>query len=627
MQATINGKTVTFEEHDTILEAARRNGHFIPTLCELHDIDHTPGTCRVCLVEITRAGNREPTIVTSCNTPIEEGMVIRTRTQKVREMQRLQVELLLADHDLNCATCTRHGDCELQDVAQFVGLQHSRFHRDEFPRTRMVDTSSPAIVRDLGKCIRCFRCVAVCRNEQGVDALVVTGSGLETGVGMRDNLPQGASDCVTCGQCILVCPTGALGEKDETERVIDYLYDPDIVTVFQFAPAIRVGFGEEFGLPAGTNVEGQIIAALRQLGADIVLDTNFAADVVIMEEGTELLGRLREGKRPTFTSCCPAWINFAEKHYPDILPYLSSTKSPQQCFGVLAKTYLPEKMGIDPSKIRVISIMPCTAKKDEAVRRMLRIGDTPEVDLVLTTREFARLLKREGVDLRSLDPSTFDNPYMSAYSGAGAIFGTTGGVMEAAVRTMYKVLNGHELEGVVIDPLRGFEPVRTATVDLGGDIGTVKLAMCHGLKGVRTIVEDVLAGRADFDFIEIMACPGGCVDGGGHLRSKKHYQLHARKRRDAIYDIDRTKPVRQSHNNPQVQRLYEEFLGEPLSERAHELLHTRYIRRKKEISQTIHDIWREITMSTLVHSEFDSTAAQSCPNGFQTSRKGRNSGS
>jgi len=344
-----------------------------------------------------------------------------------------------------------------------------------------------------------------------------------------------------------------------------------------------------------------------------VLDTNFAADVVIMEEGTELLGRLKEGKRPTFTSCCPAWINFAEKLYPDILPYLSTTKSPQQCFGTLAKTYLPERMGLDPAKIRVVSIMPCTAKKDEAVRAVLRRDGVQDVDVVLTTREFGRLLKREGVDLRSLEPSTFDNPYMSAYTGAGAIFGTTGGVMEAAVRTMYFVLNGRELERIEIEALRGFEAVRTARVDLGGPIGEIKLAMCHGLKGVRAMVEDVLAGRADFDFIEVMACPGGCVDGGGHLRSKKHYQPNARKRRDAIYDIDRQKQYRQSHNNPQVQQLYKDFLGEPLSHRSEELLHTHYIRRSQELKQSIHDIWREITMSTLVHSEFDATGPTTCP--------------
>jgi ferredoxin hydrogenase gamma subunit len=604
MKGQINTVEVEFQENQTILEVARQYGQFIPTLCELADIDHAPGTCRVCLVEIRWPGHPEPRIVTACNTPMEQGMHVRTRTRQVREMQRLQVELLLADHDQDCATCTRHGNCELQDVAQFVGLKRSRYARPDLAKSREVDDSSPALIRDLGKCVRCLRCVTVCRDEQAVDALVFTGSGVGAGVGVRDSRTQGSSACVTCGQCVLVCPTGALAERDETEAVVEFLYDPEIITVFQFAPAIRVGFGEEFGLPPGMNVEGQIIAALRRLGADVVLDTNFAADVVIMEEGTELLERLKEGRRPTFTSCCPAWINFAEKHYPEVLPLLSSTKSPQQCFGALAKTYLPERMGVDPARIRVVSIMPCTAKKDEAARKMLGSEGVREVDVVLTTREFARLLQREGIDLAALEPEAFDNPHMSAYSGAGAIFGTTGGVMEAAVRTMYAVVNGHELESIEIEALRGFDNVRTARVDLGGGFGEVRLAMCHGLKGVRAMVEDVLAQRVDFDFIEIMACPGGCVDGGGNLRSKKHYQPHARKRREAIYAIDAQRAVRQSHNNPQVQKLYADFLGSPNSHKAHELLHTHYRARTQEHHHTMREIWRQVTMSSWAHDEY-----------------------
>jgi ferredoxin hydrogenase gamma subunit len=392
-----------------------------------------------------------------------------------------------------------------------------------------------------------------------------------------------------------------LGERDETDAVLDLLYDPEIITVFQFAPAVRVGFGEEFGLPAGTNVEGQIISALRKIGADIVLDTNFAADVVIMEEGTELLRRLGKKQRPTFTSCCPAWINFAERHYPDILPLLSSTKSPQQCLGKIAKTYLPERMGLDPARIRVVSIMPCIAKKDERARAQLAEGGVPEVDVVLTTREFARLLKRQGINLATLAPSTFDNPYMSAYSGAAAIFGTTGGVMEAALRTMYKVVSGHELKNVELTQLRGFEGVRSATVDFGNELGLIKVAMCHGLKAAREIVEAVRAGTADFDFIEIMACPGGCVDGGGTLRSKKAYMKFAMKRRETMFAIDHKATLRQSHNNPQVKALYETFLGEPYSEKAHHLLHTYYTDRQIEMVRTVKDIWNEITMSTMVY--------------------------
>ena len=570
-------------------------GVTIPTLCELADIDHTPGTCRVCLVEIRRKGQDQTETVTSCTTPMEEGLEVFTHTKKVRDMQRLQVELLLADHNQDCATCVRHGDCELQDVAQFVGLQQSRFSNPALAKARPVDDSSPAMIRDMSKCIRCLRCVMMCRDGQGVDALAVTGTGTDAKITLRNGLSQLESDCVTCGQCILVCPTGALAERDETEKVIDFLYDSNITTVFQFAPALRVGFGEEFGLPPGSNVEGKIIAALRKLGADIVLDTNFGADLVIMEEGTELLARLGEGKRPTFTSCCPAWINFAERHYPAILPYLSTTKSPQQCTGRIAKTYLPEKMGIDPKRLRVISIMPCTAKKDESVRPQLVNDGVPEIDVVLTTREFARLLRREGVDFKSLEDSKFDNPYMSEYSGAGAIFGTSGGVMEAAVRTMYAIVNGKELEHIEVEALRGFDHARTAQIELGGKIGTIKVAMCHGLKDARKITEAVLAGKADFDFIEIMACPGGCVDGGGHLRSKKAYQPHAKKRREAIYAVDKNAKARQSHNNTQIQALYRDYLGKPQSEKAHHLLHTTYTDRHQKLKRTMLDVWQEVS--------------------------------
>ena len=402
LTAYINGKPVTFAPGETILQCARRHSFHIPTLCELDDMDHKPGTCRVCLVEVGLQGQEKPIILTSCNTPMQEGMEVQTRTPKVREMQRLQVELLLADHSHECATCVRHGNCELQDVAQFVGLRESRFADLALVEERPVDTSSPAMIRDMTKCIRCQRCVAMCRYGQGVDALVISGASHGTYVSLKGGLSQKVSSCVTCGQCVLVCPTGALGERDETDKVVDYLYDPEIITVVQFAPAIRVGFGEEFGLPSGTNVQGQIIAACRKLGFDIVLDTNFAADVVIMEEGTELLGRLSKGRRPTFTSCCPGWINFAERHYPEILPLLSTTKSPQACLGAIAKTYLPERMGLDAKRIRVVSIMPCTAKKDEIVRPQLIHDGVPEVDVVLTTREFARLLKREGIDFKSL---------------------------------------------------------------------------------------------------------------------------------------------------------------------------------------------------------------------------------
>lgn len=601
LSATINGKAVTGRAGETILECARRHGVYIPTLCELHDIDHAPGTCRVCLVEIKMPHADKTHLVASCTTPLQDGLDVNTRTPELREMQRLQVELLLADHDQDCATCIRHGKCDLQDVAQFVGLRQNRFFDPARVAARPVDESSPALIRNMKRCIRCQRCIAICRDGQGVDALIQINSGLDTAVGLRHGLTQKNSACVTCGQCVLVCPTGALGERDETDRALEMMYDPELITVVQFAPAVRVGFGEEFGLPPGTNVEGQIITALKQLGASIVLDTNWGADLVIMEEGTELLHRLKEKKGPTFSSCCPAWINFVERHYPDIMPLLSSTKSPQQCVGALAKTYLPARMGIDPKRIRVISIMPCIAKKDEIVRRQLIHDGVPEVDVVLSTREFARLLQRERIDLKTLPPSTFDNPYMSEYSGAGAIFGTTGGVMEAAIRTMYYVVNGRELEHVEIEQLRGFEGVRTATVELGGDIGAVKIAMCHGLKPTRQIVEEVRSGNSDLDFVEIMACPGGCVDGGGTLRSKKAYLPHALKRRETLFGIDKTKAVRQSHRNEQVQALYRDYLGTPNSEKAHHLLHTYYTDRKIEMTQTVREVWADIKMTGKVY--------------------------
>ncbi|MBU1174449.1 MAG: [FeFe] hydrogenase, group A [Alphaproteobacteria bacterium] len=597
---SINGKACKGFHNETILSCARRHDLYIPTLCELDDIDHTPGTCRVCVVDIAEPGKSHQ-VVTSCNTPVRQGMAVDTRTRQVREMQKLQVELLMADHLQDCATCIRHGDCELQDLAQFVGLRENRFFDRARTEARPIDDSSPAIIRDMTRCVRCQRCVAVCRYFQGVDALMMSETGVDRLVELRGGGVQANSLCVSCGQCVLVCPTGALGERDETDKALDFIYDPEITTVVQFAPAVRVAFGEEFGMAPGTNVQGLVVAACRKIGVDIVLDTNFAADVVIMEEGIELLERLKGGKKPTFTSCCPGWINFAEIHYPDILPMLSSTKSPQQVLSTLAKTYLPEKIGVPADKIRVISIMPCTAKKDEAVRPQLQIDGMPETDVVLTTREFARLLRREGIHLPDLEPSDFDNPYMSEFSGAGAIFGTTGGVMEAAVRTIYSVVNGKELDEIELTQLRGFEGIREARVDLGGPFGEVKVAMVHGLGDTRKLVEAVLAGEADYDFIEVMACPGGCVDGGGSLRSKKAYLPHAMARRETIYNVDRQKTVRRSHENEQVKTLYRDFLEAPNSEKAHKLLHTHYTDRRRAMQRSVKEVWDDVKMSTMIY--------------------------
>ncbi len=594
MNAYINGKSVEFKDNETILSVARRNGYFIPTLCEMEEIDHTPGTCRVCLVEIKTKG--DTLMVTSCDTPMTEGMEVFTRSKEVREHQRLQAELLLADHDQECATCSRGGNCELQDIAQFVGLKSVRYHYPEFYSERTRDKSAKSVIRDMSKCIRCNRCVTVCREIQGTDVLQYQQTGLESEIGVRDSDTLIESNCVSCGQCVLVCPVGAIAERDDIEEVIDYLYDPELFTVVQFAPATRVALGEEFNMEAGSNVEGQMITALKNLGANVVLDTNFTADVVIMEEGTELLHRINNGGAlPLITSCSPGWINYVEKNYPDMLPNVSTTKSPQQCFGAIAKTYLAEKMKVDPKKMRVISIMPCTAKKDECKRPEMTIDGDPEVDVVLTTREFARLLKREGIWLPSLEKSDYDNPWMGEYTGAAEIFGATGGVMEAALRTVYFVLKGEELPGIDYMPARGLEGIKEAEVDLG-DKGIVRIAIANSLSSVRDLIEKVKSGEKEYHFIEMMTCPGGCIGGGGQPKHKGNYKGNLEARKNAIYNIDKDAPIRQSHNNPLVKKMYEDYYGEPYSsERSHKYLHTKYTDRKKVVKQTMKEIWKEIS--------------------------------
>lgn len=595
MKGYINGKKVEFKENQTILEVAREHGHFIPTLCEMTELNHTPGTCRVCLTEIKRVKDPRHYLVTSCDTPMEEGMEIYTRSKRVRENQRLQVEMLLADHNQDCASCVRHGDCELQDVAQFVGLQQTRYNDAAMYEKRTRDFSSPSVVRDMTKCIRCNRCITVCREVQGTDVLVYSEKGTESEIGVRDSLALGTSDCVSCGQCTLVCPVGALAEQDDIETVIDYLYDPNIFTVVQFAPAVRIALGEEFHMEPGENVQGKIVTALYNLGADVVLDTNYTADLVIMEEGTELLNRLKNKEAlPLMTSCSPGWVNFVEKNYPEMLANISSTRSPQQCFGAIAKTYLAEKMEVQPQRVRVVSIMPCTAKKEEAKRPEMQRDGVPDVDVVLTTREFARLLKREDLWLPDLEDGHYDNTWMGEYSGAAEIFGTTGGVMEAALRTVYFVVKGEELPRIEFEEVRGYENIREAEVDLGKEFGVLKIAVAHGLKAARNVVEDIASGKKHYHFVEIMGCPGGCMGGGGQPKIKKSYQTFWHERQKAIYEIDRKCKIRQSHNNPMIQKIYNEFLGEPNSHKAHELLHTSYRDRKQTVKHTIKEIWDEI---------------------------------
>ena len=595
MNALINGKPCEFEEGETILQAARRNHVFIPTLCHFTPLDHKPGTCRVCTVEV-RDGKGGMRMLTACNTPMEEGMRVFTNTAQVRAHQRLQVELLFADHDQNCNACIRHGDCELQDLAAYVGLKENRFASGSAAK-RTVDATMNGMLRDMTKCVRCLRCMDVCRNVQGVAALTFDGTGTDAHIGVGMAPDQNTSACIQCGQCILVCPTGALAERDQNDQVLDFIADPDIKTVFTFAPSVRVALGDEFGMSPGENVEGRIVAALRRIGADIVLDTDFAADVTIMEEGTELLSRIENhGVLPMFTSCCPGWINFAEKHLPQGLGHLSTTRSPQGIFGSLAKTYLPRQMGIPAEKLRVISIMPCTAKKDEAARPQLASVLGPDTDVVLTVREFARLLRICGVNLAEVEPEPFDNPFMSDSTGAAVIFGTTGGVMEAALRTVYAKLNGRELDGIEMAAVRGEQGLREAEVDLG-KAGVVKVAVCFGLANARKLMEQAVAGTSPYAFIEVMACPGGCAGGGGTPRAKNDYQPHLRSRQSGLYAIDRSMPRRQSHNNPQVIRLYDEFLEKPNSHLAHELLHTHYAAQGREFTASIRQTIESVTLT------------------------------
>ena len=581
MNASINGRDYTFEPGETILQVARRNGIFIPTLCHFQPLGHKPGTCRVCLAEVTDKNGRTE-MLTTCNTPMQEGMRVNTRSSRVRNMQRLQVELIFADHDQDCAACARHGDCELQDLAEYVGLSTNRF-APRINHDRPFDDTMHGMVRDMSKCIRCLRCVEVCRKVQGVAALTVdgTGTGAHIGVGMAPS--QNTSACIQCGQCTLVCPTGALAERDENDDVLDYLANPELTTVFAFAPSVRVVIGEEFGMTPGENVEGRIVAALRRLGADIVIDTDFAADLTIMEEGTELLQRLnkylagdRTVKIPLMTSCCPGWVSFMEKHFPELGENLSTAKSPQQMFGAIAKNYLAPKLGIDRRNFIVVSVMPCVAKKSEAARPEFGKDGDPDVNISITTRELAHMIRFANMNFDELEESDFDRP-LGESTGAGVIFGTTGGVIEAAVRTAYEIQTKKTLPKLDFTELRGLAGIRSATIDFDGV--PVKIGIAHGLGNARRLVEEIRAGRSPYHAIEIMACPGGCINGGGQPYHRGNEEL-LKRRAEALYAEDAAKPLRKSHENPDIQALYEEFLGEPCGPLSHELLHTRYYDRK-----------------------------------------------
>ncbi len=567
---TIDGINVSVPKGSTILQAAREVGIYLPTLC-WHPDQAVKANCRVCVCEVE--GNR--LLQAGCSTPVTEGMVVKTKTPQVIEARRTILELILSNHPQDCLNCIRNQNCELQDLANEYMIRDNPFELKV--RGYELDRSTPSIVRDQDKCILCRRCIDACSVTQSVFALGVEGRGVNSMVVPTMGLPLMESPCVLCGQCIHACPVGAIYENEQIDEFLAAVADPDKIVVTQIAPAIRLAIGEEVGMNTGELPMDVFVTGLRQMGFDHVLHTNFTADLTILEEGNELLNRLKEGGTlPMFTSCSPGWINFCETFYPDLLDNLSTCKSPQQMFGSLVKTYWAEKMGIDPAKIYSVSIMPCTAKKYEASRPEMNSSGYRDVDLVLTTREIGRLFRMSGMDFNQLPPSDFDS-WMGKYSGAGVIFGATGGVMEAALRTVYEVVTEQELKDVNFTGVRGMEGIKEAAVDLNGT--EVKVAIAHGLSNARKLMDQVRSGESPYHFIEIMACPGGCIGGGGQPLTKANKKRA--ERIEAIYVEDEGMPIRKSHENPEVKIIYDEFLHEPLGHKSHELLHTHYHAKNK----------------------------------------------
>jgi NADP-reducing hydrogenase subunit HndD len=573
----IEGQAYQVEEGLTILEAASQCGYEIPSLCAFNHGECSLASCRVCLVEATGARG----LVASCVYPVAEGMEIKINTPKAVEARRFSVELLLSNHSMQCQQCDKNGKCELLHVAKITGARENKFIGEKTPVT--LDQITPSIIRDTSKCVLCGRCVARCNAIHGTGILGFENRGFNTIVAPAENRSFADSPCILCGQCVSVCPTGALMEKSEIDKV-DEAKKAGKYIVVQTAPAVRAALGEEFGMKIGTPVTGKMVAALRRLGFDKVYDTNFAADLTIMEEANELLSRIQNnGVLPMITSCSPGWVNYAEYYYGDQLDHLSSCKSPHQMQGAIIKSYFAEKQGIDPKNICVVSIMPCTAKKYEKERPELENDGMKDVDIVLTTRELAKLIKRSGMNFTKLPDEEFDQDIMGEYTGAGVIFGATGGVMEAALRTAYFALTGKEHEAIKFEEVRGMKGLKEAAFNIAGK--EIKVAIASGMRNAKVLLDQMRAGTSPYTFIEIMGCPGGCVNGGGQPYVKPAFlpnedadilDTYRDKRAQALYSEDERQAARQSHNNKQIQQLYKEFLGEPNSHKAHKLLHTSY---------------------------------------------------